>query len=117
MFWCEILFVVKEQRPWRNILSDPIGANFFTEPSVRKSAEIQIVANCLLSTDFHISNEDFLVVMLGDLCNRMHGALQGDRLKLIFLYQNKLFHSFINYYFFLRRQYWNVRQRCGFNSR
>lgn len=100
MLWCEILFVVKEQRPWRNILSDPIGANFFTEPSVRKSAEIQIVANCLLSTDFHISNEDFLVVMLGDLCNRMHGALQGDRLKLIFLYQNKLFHSFINYYFF-----------------
>ena len=86
MFWCEILFVVKEQRSWRNMLSDPIGANFFTEPSVRKSAEIQIVSNCLWSTDFHISNEDFLVVMLGDLCNRMHGALQGDRLKLIFLY-------------------------------
>ena len=83
---CEILFVVKEQRPWRNMLSDPIYVNFFTEPSVRKSAEIQIVANCLWSTDFHISNEDFLVVMLSDLCNRMHGALQGDRLKLIFLY-------------------------------
>lgn len=65
MFWCEILFVVKEQRPWRNMLSDPI----------RKSAEIQIVAYCLWSTDFHISNEDFLVVMLADLCNRMHGAL------------------------------------------
>lgn len=76
MFWCEILFIVKEQRPWRNMLSDPI----------RKSAEIQIVANCLWSTDFHISNEDFLVVMLADPCNRMHGALQGDRLKLIFLY-------------------------------
>ena len=56
---CEILFVVKEQRPWRNMLSDPIGANFFTEPSVRKSAEIQIVAYCLWSTDFRISNEDF----------------------------------------------------------
>lgn len=84
MFWCEILFVVKEQRPWRNMLSDP--PIFFPEPSARKSAEIQIIANCLWSTDFHISNEDFLVVMLADLCNRMHGALQGDRLKLIFLY-------------------------------
>ena len=72
---CEILFVVKEQRPWRNMLSDPICVNFFTEPSARKSAEIQIVANCLWSTDFRISNEDFLVVMLADLCNRMHDAL------------------------------------------